>query len=53
MVVSDNNQLQKFENDDVAQYYFEILRQLIAKKIDFCTADWVSRSSKLSRQYFY
>jgi len=32
MVVSDSNQLQKFENDDVAQYYFEILRQLIAKK---------------------
>lgn len=35
MVVSDNNQLQKFENDDVAQYYFEILRQLIAKKSIF------------------
>ena len=35
MVVSDSNQLQKFENDDVAQYYFEILRQLIAKKSIF------------------
>lgn len=31
MVVSDSNQLQKFGNDDIAQYYFEILRQLIAK----------------------
>lgn len=35
MVVSDSNQLQKFGNDDIAQYYFEILRQLIAKKSIF------------------
>lgn len=35
MVVNDNNQLQKFENDDLAQYYFGILRQLIAKKSIF------------------
>ena len=32
---TDDKQLQKFENDDTAQYYFRVLRQLVAKKSIF------------------
>lgn len=32
---SEKEQLQKFEEDEVAQAYFEILRELIAKKSIF------------------
>ena len=33
---TEAEQIRKFENDEVAQHYFEVLRTLISKKIHLC-----------------
>ena len=37
---SEEEQLRKFRNDEIAQHYFEVLRTLISKKIYFCSKYW-------------
>ena len=39
---TEAEQIRKFENDEVAQHYFEVLRTLISKKSIFGLADIVA-----------
>ena len=45
---SEQEQIEKFEKDHVAQHYFEVLRTLISKKSVFCPAGWTQGGRKLS-----
>ena len=47
---TETEQIKKFENDEVAQHYFEVLRTLISNKSIF---DWPAGSSQLFGRDFY
>ena len=49
---SQEEQIEKFEKDHVAQHYFEVLRTLISKKISLCPTSRPERGGSLSRGYF-
>ena len=40
---TEAEQIRKFENDEVAQHYFEVLRTLISKKLHLCPTSWSQR----------
>ena len=43
---TEAEQIRKFENDEVAQHYFEVLRTLISKKSIFAQPSWSQGSSQ-------
>ena len=45
---SEQEQIEKFEKDHVAQHYFEVLRTLISKKSVFAQQGRPQRSCQLS-----
>ena len=44
---TEAEQIRKFENDEVAQHYFEVLRTLISKKSIFAQQVGLKGSSQL------
>ena len=46
---TEAEQIRKFENDEVAQHYFEVLRTLISKK----STSWSQGSGQLFGGNFY
>ena len=45
---SEQEQIEKFEKDHVAQHYFEVLRTLISQEISLCPTGWTQGGRKLS-----
>ena len=50
---TEAEQIRKFENDEVAQHYFEVLRTLISKKSIFCSTSRSQGSGQLFGGNFY